>query len=150
MTQPRTSRTLLQAVPLAVGLLAAVSLLLALPTPPRAVAQALDTARRAVVHLTSVGTTNADASTSFLVYTTDGARVGIGLDPPTARADTLRLDGLPAITADVTDGEVHIEVSGAGTIRVAGHVTGGPARRLSGAGRHIILLKGGSGINARP
>jgi bla regulator protein blaR1 len=150
MTQPRTSRALLRIIPLAVGALPAAALLLALPSPPRAVAQRAAGQARAVVHLTSVGTANADSSTSFLIYTTEGARVGVGIDAPAARADTLRLDGLPAITADVTDGEVHIEVHGAGTMRVSGDVTGGPARRLSGGGRHIVLLKGGIGVKVDP
>lgn len=146
MTSSRTSRSLLR-VPLAgLGALVLAALALALPTPRQAQAAAAQE-RAVIVHLTEVGLIDTIAdSLSILVYTTGGAQVGIGADPPAALSDTLRLNRLPAITADVTDGEVHIELRGPGAIKVGGKVTGGRATRVSATGRHIVLLKGGVGI----
>jgi hypothetical protein len=87
---------------------------------------------------------------SILIYTSGGGRVGIGDASPTAIADTIHLDHLPAMTADVTDGDVQIEIRSPGSIRVGGTVTGGPARTVSASGRHIILMKGGAGIAGKP
>ena len=105
---------------------------------------------RAIVRLTSVGTFDTGPSPSILVYTSGGGRVGIGLDRPSAISDTLRLTRLPAMTADVTDGDVHIELRGPGRIEVGGEVTGGPARSVSATARHIVVLKGGVGIRGLP
>lgn len=151
MTQPRTSWVLLRAIPLVLGVTAVTSLVLALPTARRAKAQDSAQAARAIVSLTEVGTFNTTAPMSIVVYTTGGGQVGLGTNPPTAIADTLRLiDRLPAMTADVTDGDVHIELRSPGAIRMGGTATGGPARALSATGRHIVLLKGGGGIQGGP
>jgi beta-lactamase regulating signal transducer with metallopeptidase domain len=147
MTHPRTSRLLLRAALAAPGVVALAALLLALPTPRQARAQQAAAQERAIVRLTSVGSFDWDPErTSILVFTTGGAEVGIGADPPAPLSDTLRLHRVPAITADVTDGEVHVQVSGPGRIKLGGTVTGGPALTLSATGRHIVLEKGGVGI----
>jgi hypothetical protein len=105
--------------------------------------------RRAVVHIDSVGGKYFDESTRILFYGTGRVSLGIGIDAPVQLRDTIRLDHMPAFTADVTDGDVHIKVEGKGSISVAGEVTGGTAGRLAAGGRHIILLRGGGGIQAK-
>jgi hypothetical protein len=154
MTQPRHSRLPLRAIPLLLGALAISAVVSALPVPHRADAQgtavlAPASPARAIVHLTDVGLINT-TSPSILVYTTGGGQVGIGADPPAALTDTLRLHNLPAMVADVTDGDIHIELRGPGSIRVGGDVTGGPALKISATGRHLVLRKGGSGISGMP
>lgn len=150
MTKPRASRVLPRALSTITVVTAIATLVVALPTPRSALAQAAVEQERALVQLTSVGWLGTDASPpSILIYTTGGGRVGIGTDAPTAIVDTLRLSRLPAMTADVTDGDVHIEVSGPGMMRLGGKVTGGRALEVSATGRHIVLLKGGLGIEGR-
>lgn len=110
---------------------------------------------RAIVHLTSVGLETPTAagdslSAPLLVYATGRARVGIGRDVPVELTETLWLYRLPTITADVTEGEVHLELAGEGKIQVRGDVTGGPATHVTATGRHIVLLKGGVGIRSGP
>ena len=60
--------------------------------------------------------------------------------------DTIRLKTFPAFTADVTNGDVHVELRGEGEIELAGTVSGGPAVNVSATGHHLVLLKGGTGI----
>jgi beta-lactamase regulating signal transducer with metallopeptidase domain len=110
---------------------------------------------RAVVHLTSVGlsgtkTVGDSLDAPLLVYGTGRVRVGVGGNEPVELTDTLRLYRLPAITADVTDGELHLELTGRGKLEVGGDVTGGPATHVTAAGRHVVLLKGGIGIRSLP
>lgn len=149
MTQPHKSRILLRAIPLAIGVVAIATLLITLPSPGgvQAQVQGSGAQERAIVHLTEVGWLGVgDSPPSIVIYTTEGGRVGVGTDLPAALADTLRLNRVPAITADVTDGDVHIQVRGPGNVRVGGTVTGAPAQALSATGRHIVLVKGGSGV----
>ena len=101
---------------------------------------------RAVVHLTALGLFDV-MNPHIAIYATGAAAVGIGGAEPVPLTDTLRLDRLPAITADVTDGVVHIVLENrVGHISVGGKVTGGPAADVSASGRHIVLLQGGVGI----
>jgi hypothetical protein len=76
------------------------------------------------------------------------ARVGLGASDPTELSDTLRLQSLPTMTLDVTDGDIHLELVGSGKLRVGGAVTGAPANHLSAIGRHIVVLKGGIGVRS--
>lgn len=105
-------------------------------------------ADRAIVHLTSVGLQDVAGEPMILVYAAGHARVGLGASEPTELTDTLRLRTLPAMTLDVTDGDVHLKLDGSGTLRVGGPVTGGSAIRLSANGRHIVVLKGGIGVRS--
>jgi hypothetical protein len=150
MTQSRTSRSLARTALLAVGSALAAAVALALPTRRAAVQE------RAVVRLTSVGldgvalSSDGEMTGTVLVFATGAARVGIGTATPTRLTDTLRLKMLPAVTADVTDGEVHIVLVGPGRMSMGGDVTGGPATHVTGAGRHLTILQGGAGIRALP
>jgi hypothetical protein len=104
-----------------------------------------------VVRLTSLGLagvprTGDGATVRVLVYASGRARVGVGTAAPEPLADTLRLDRLPAITADVTDGDVHLVLATPGRMSVGGDVSGGAATHVTATGRHIVLLRGGVGI----
>ncbi len=153
MTNPHSRQPLRRAAALAVGVAVIGAVLFTIPSPRSTQAMAQTQAQvpadqeRAIVHLTRVGTTDAALPMDIVIYTTGAAQVGIRGEAAALLADTLRLTGLPAITADVTEGEVHIELRSPGTISVGGTVTGGPAREVSASGRHIILFEGGRGIS---
>lgn len=102
---------------------------------------------RVIVRITEVGlTTTVRESPTVLIFASNSARVGIGNDAPTILTDTLRLSTLPAMTLDVTDGDVHVLLVSPGQIMIRGTVTGGPATHFSAMGRHIVVRKGGTGI----
>jgi len=61
--------------------------------------------------------------------------------------DTLRLSSLPAITADVSEADVHIRLLTPGRMRLGAEVTGGRALRFTATGRHVVVLKGGVGAD---
>ena len=150
MTQPRTARQVRRSALLLGTAAVTTTVALALPTP-RASAASPAAPSRAVVHLTSVGMEGTEMAgdslaSPLLVYATGAARVGIAGQKLVALRDTLRLYRVPAITADVTDGDVHLELSGPGSLRVGGDVTGGPATHVTANAHHIVLLKGGIGI----
>ena len=86
-------------------------------------------------------------SVQVLVWAAGPARVGIGDADPTPLTDTLRLSSLPAITADVTQSDVHIRLLTPGRMRLAGEVSGGRAIRFTATGRHVVILKGGVGAD---
>ena len=104
--------------------------------------------RTTIVRLSTLGLTDATSdSVRVLVWATGPARVGVGNAEPTALTDTLRLNSLPAITADVTQGDVHVQLLSPGRMRLGGEVSGGRAIRFTAVGRHIVVLKGGVGAN---
>ena len=143
MTESRRTRPWSRMIPAAIGGAVVASLALAIPTPSSAEASHV----RAIVRLTRLGTENVNPDRiRILVYSTGTAYVGIEGKKPTLLIDTLHLDRLPAITADVTEADVHIKLLTEGKISVGGEVTGAPATALSATGRHIVLLKGGVGI----
>ncbi|NUO64821.1 MAG: hypothetical protein HOQ11_02455 [Gemmatimonadaceae bacterium] len=147
MTDSRTKRSRRRVALLvcAASILAAATAIL--PAPRRAAARETATTERALVHITSVGLVKVELPIKILVYTSGGGRVGLGLDSPKALTDTLRLDHLPGMTLDVTDGDVQLRIVGPGRISVGATVTGGTSTELSGEGRHITLLRGGTGIH---
>ena len=109
------------------------------PTNPR---------RTTIVRIHNVGTApSTNDSAQVVIYTTGSARVGVGSADPTPLADTLRLSSLTAITADVTDGDVHIRLLTPGRMRLAADVSGGRALRFTATGRHVVVLKGGVGAD---
>ncbi len=86
-----------------------------------------------------------------LIFADGPARVGFGTAPLAVLADTIRLRSLPSFTVDVSQSDVHVQLVGGqlprgGLLAIAGTVTGGPATRIAGAGRHLLILKGGTGI----
>jgi hypothetical protein len=108
-----------------------------------------DGPRRAViVRIRDVGLEQGTSdSVRIIVYATGSARVGVGAADPTPLSDTLRLSSLPAITADVTDGDVHIRLLSPGRMRLSAEVSGGRALRFTATGRHVVVLKGGVGAD---
>ena len=104
--------------------------------------------RATIVRLTTLGLSDATGdSVRVLVWATGPARVGLGTADPAALTDTLRLNSLPAITADVTQSDVHIQLLSPGRMRLGGEVSGGRAIRFTAVGRHIVVLKGGVGAD---
>ena len=87
-------------------------------------------------------------SVRVLVWAASGnAKVGVGNADPTPLADTLRLSSLSALTADVSEGDVHIRLITPGRMRLGAEVSGGRAIRFTATGRHIVVLKGGVGAD---
>ena len=115
---------------------------------------------RTIITLNSVGLNNVTVTRDgivgrILVYANGRAFVGTGTQPLRVLTDTLTLRSLTAITADVTDADVHIELVGEslpgfGSITVGGSVTRGTTTKVSATGRHLLLLKGGEGIRVVP
>jgi len=88
-----------------------------------------------------------DATVSVIVYATGPARVAVGAGELAPLTDTLRLSALEPITADVSQSDVHIRLLSTGRLKVGGPVQGGRAIHLTATGRHIVLLKGGTGAD---
>ena len=104
--------------------------------------------RATIVRLSALGLEQPTSdSVQVLVWTSGSAKVGIGSADPTSLADTLRLASLPAITADVSEGDVHIRLVSPGRMRLGAEVSGGRAIRFTATGRHIVVLKGGVGAD---
>lgn len=119
-------------------------------TPGAAKAAASDAAphlgQRTLVRLTSVGLDGVAAQPVVYVATTGEAMVGLADDAPRRLTDTLRLQSFPSMTLDVTDGDVVLWTTGNARLRLEGVVTNGPARRIGGEGRRLIVFRGGTGI----
>jgi hypothetical protein len=88
-----------------------------------------------------------DSTIRIIVYANGPARVAVGSGELAPLTDTLRLSSLPAITADVSQSDVHIRLLSSGRLKVGGPVSGGRAIHLTASGRHIVLLKGGTGAD---
>lgn len=88
-----------------------------------------------------------DAKVSVIVYASGPARVAVGNGELAPLTDTLRLSTLEPITADVSESDVHIRLLSSGRLKVGGPVQGGRAIHLTATGRHIVLLKGGTGAD---
>ena len=103
----------------------------------------------AIVHLTELNIRDPkDANVSVIVYAGGpGARVAVGAGELAPLTDTLRLSTLEPITADVSQSDVHIRLLSTGRLKVGGPVQGGRAIHLTATGRHIVLLKGGTGAD---
>lgn len=99
-----------------------------------------------LVRLTNLGVEATSDSVQVIVYSTGPARVGIGQLEMKPLTDTLRLSMLPAITLDVTKADVHVRLLSPGRLRLGGEVTNGRAIRFTATGRHVLVLKGGVGV----
>jgi hypothetical protein len=138
------------------GALGAAVLIAAVPAPARDLPPSPTTplvqGADVTVRVTKVGTANVavDSKGQFagelLIYGDGPVKVGLGTAAPQVVSDTIRLKTFPAFTADVTNGDVHVELRGEGEIELAGTVSGGPAVNVSATGHHLVLLKGGTGI----
>jgi hypothetical protein len=103
----------------------------------------------AIVRLTELNIRDPkDEKVSVIVYASGpGARVAVGGGELAPLTDTLRLSTLEPITADVSQSDVHIRLLSTGRLKVGGPVQGGRAIHLTAIGRHIVLLKGGTGAD---
>jgi hypothetical protein len=103
----------------------------------------------AIVHLTELNIRDPkDSKVSVIVYASGpGARVAVGAGELAPLTDTLRLTTLEPITADVSQSDVHIRLLSTGRLKIGGPVQGGRAIHLTATGRHIVLLKGGTGAD---
>ncbi len=87
----------------------------------------------------------------IVIYGSGTVRLGIGTAALTDLRDTVRLAHLPAFSADVTNGELHVEIRRvAGTLELGGDATGAAMQSFSVKGRHIVLERGGTGVRAVP
>jgi len=119
----------------------------AAPAPDRPAAPAA-AKLESIVRLTELNIREPkDSTVRIIVYATGPARVAIGSNELTPLTDTLRLRSLPAISADVSESDVHIRLLSSGRLKVGGPVSGGRAIHLTASGRHIVLLKGGLGAD---
>ncbi len=131
-----------------------------LPLPAVAAAQespgksGVDTAnsrpssKRAIVRVNSLGLHDAGPRPTILVWSEGGpVRLAIGTDSLRPLVDTVRLDRLPAMRFDVTDGQAMVAVEGRGTLLLGAEVEGGAAKRFSAAGHRIGFLRGGRGVS---
>jgi beta-lactamase regulating signal transducer with metallopeptidase domain len=92
---------------------------------------------------------NTARAMEIVIYGNGTVRLGIGTAVLTDLSDTVRLDHLPAFSADVTNGEVHVEIRRVGgTLELAGDATGAAMKSFSVKGRHVVLEKGGAGVRA--
>ncbi len=102
----------------------------------------------AIVHLTELNIRDPKGPTvKVIIYANGPARIAIGSGEMAPLTDTLRLSSLEPITADVSESDVHIRLLSTGRLKVGGPVSGGRAIHLTASGRHIVLLKGGTGAD---
>ena len=163
MTTTYSKRRVPSLLAVAAGVLATGALVAAVPAPTPVPAPVRDfavvtpqtpaTQDAVLVSVTRVGTDQIEYDASgtmkgeILIYGSGPVKIGLGTTRPTVVADTIRLQQFSAFTADVTNGDVHVELRAkTGTIELAATVTGGPALKVGASGRHLVLVKGGTGI----
>ena len=156
MTTRPTKHKLTTIAATTAGALGAAVLIAAVPAPapelPPAPTSTVSQGAEVIVRATTVGTKNVavDGRGQFagelLIYGDGPVKIGIVNEALQIASDTIRLMTFPAFTADVTNGDVHVELRGEGEIELAGTVSGGPAVNVSATGHHLVLLKGGTGI----
>ncbi len=85
--------------------------------------------------LAVAGTTlSAGAPMEIVIYGQGTVLLGLGLAALTELRDTVRLNHLPAFSADVTNGEVHVEMRRlAGSLELAGDATGAAMKSFTAA-----------------
>lgn len=102
---------------------------------------------RAIVRVLKVGLHNAGPRPTILVWAEGGpVQFATGLDSLRPLVDTVRLDHLPAMRFDVTDGSAVAALEGRGMLLLGAEVTGGSAKEFTAAGPKIIFLRGGTGV----
>ena len=113
---------------------------------------------RVLVHTDSLGVSGVMLDNGLkgriLVYGNGRARVSFGADAPRVLLDTVRLRSVPSFTADVTDSDLHLELvggqlPGGGVVHILASVVGTPETHFRGTGRHVVILKGGAGVQVR-
>jgi TonB family protein len=83
---------------------------------------------------------------TVLVYTTKSARIGVGELSARITSDTLQLRTPTSLTADLTDGEVHLVSVDGSVLDVSAIFRDSPATNAQAHMAHVILYQGGTGI----
>jgi BlaR1 peptidase M56 len=162
MTEPQTARTPLRAALATTAAATALTLAFTLPAPRVAAAQAGNGAAgrvdggpaggvvgRVILRVSDVGLKaegDPTAAPRVILYTTRRATLGVAGAARRLATDTVRIDRVPAFTADVTEGDVHVELLSPGRLMLRGEISGGPAEKLTAEGRHVMFLQGGAGV----
>ncbi len=83
----------------------------------------------------------------ILLYSSGSVSLGFGNQSRSALRDTIRLTALPAFTADVTNGDLHVVIRrGAPSISLRGYLQSAPTEEFGATGQHLMLPKGGAGM----
>ncbi len=82
-----------------------------------------------------------------LLYPAGTVKVGLGAAAPTPLRAKHRLKSRPPITPHLASGEIHVELSGGGRIELGARVAGGSSESLTAVGDHLVLLRGGAGVD---
>lgn len=146
MTLPPRSRNRVRFLSVLVGSAGACIGCVQRPTPAVGSLPKITASERVVVRVRDLGLSSGVASPNILVFADPGARVALGSAEPVALGDTLHLHHLPAMTLDVTEGAVHLQLISLGTMSLGGDVTAGQSAHWAATGRHITILKGGTGV----
>lgn len=102
---------------------------------------------RAIVRVRDVGLHNTGPRPTILIWSEGGpVQFATGIDSLQPLVDTVRLDHLPAMRFDVTDGNAVVALEGPGMLLLGAEVTGGSAKEFTAAGPKIIFLRGGTGV----
>ncbi len=109
---------------------------------PRAVRASTRQSRRNTVRASVSSAT----PTAVLVYTTGFATIGVGSSRTNQKPDSLRLITPVEVNADITSGEVHIVRSSGRSIDVSAEFEGSPAIKATATGKHVVLMRGGTGV----
>jgi hypothetical protein len=81
-----------------------------------------------------------------MVFTSGAARIGKGRDSKSLTSDTLYLNPPGMITADVTDGDVHVVSLTGGKVTVIVNFTNSPATHATMQFKHVVIIRGGVGV----
>lgn len=83
---------------------------------------------------------------TLLVFTTKSARIGVGSLSVRITSDTLQLRTPTSLTADLTDGEVHLVSVDGSPLDVTVVFRDSPATNAQAHSPHVILNQGGTGV----
>jgi beta-lactamase regulating signal transducer with metallopeptidase domain len=83
---------------------------------------------------------------TLLVFTTKSARIVVGSLSVRITSDTLRLRTPTSLTADLTDGEIHLVSVDGSILDVTVVFRDSPATNATAQMPHVILIQGGTGV----
>lgn len=158
----RRSKNPLRVLTIVAGMIGTGTMAIVIPAPvlmtPRAPREssalaAVESTAPAIVAVTYAGvpfsstTGRAENAPEILLYGSGSVSLGFGNQSRSALRDTLRLTALPAFTADVTHGDLHVMIRrGAPSISLRGYLQSAPTEEFGATGQHLMLPKGGAGM----
>lgn len=102
---------------------------------------------RAIVRVHTVALRNAGEHPHILIWGVGGpVRVAFSDGELQPLTDTIRLDHLPAMRFDVTDGHAFVRLTEKGTMSLAADIGSGSARRVTAEAQQVVVLRGGRGL----